>query len=75
VFPSVGFQLTHQSFAVAGIGILATMGKANDGSLVFVESLGRWISSFFAFTLTTSTTCTSKLLSYFELGKKLKSYQ
>jgi len=75
VLPSFSFQLTYQSFAVTGIGILVTMGKANNGSLVFVELLGRWISSFFAFTLTTSTTCTSKLLLFFELGKRLKSYQ
>jgi len=48
---------------VTGIGILVTMGQANDGSLVFFEELGRWISSFFAFTLVTSTTCTLMIAS------------
>lgn len=48
---------------VTGIGILVTMGQATDGSLVFVDKLGRWISSFFAFTLVTSTTCTFMIAS------------
>ncbi|EKM77656.1 hypothetical protein AGABI1DRAFT_115203 [Agaricus bisporus var. burnettii JB137-S8] len=48
---------------VTGIGILVTMGETGDGSLVFFELLGRWISSFFAFTLATSTTCTIMIAS------------
>ncbi|KNZ77363.1 hypothetical protein J132_05791 [Termitomyces sp. J132] len=48
---------------VTGIGILVAMGQATDGSLVFVNRLGRWISSFFAFTLVTSTTCTLMIAS------------
>ncbi|KXN85650.1 hypothetical protein AN958_10987, partial [Leucoagaricus sp. SymC.cos] len=48
---------------VSGIGILVTMGRATEGALVFVEDLGRWISSFFAFTLVTSTTSTFMIAS------------
>jgi len=48
---------------VSGIGILVTMGQANDGSLVFFDTLGNWISSFFSLTLVTSTTCTFMIAS------------
>ncbi|KAF9447819.1 hypothetical protein P691DRAFT_775845 [Macrolepiota fuliginosa MF-IS2] len=48
---------------VSGIGILVTMGMATNGSLVFVNQLGHWISTFFAFTLVTSTTCTLMIAS------------
>ncbi|KAF5353948.1 hypothetical protein D9756_007177 [Leucocoprinus leucothites] len=48
---------------VSGIGILVTMGKATAGSLVFLDELGDWISSFFALTLVTSTTCTLMIAS------------
>jgi len=55
--------MTYLGSLVAGIGILVTMGQANDGSLVFFNKLGRWISSFFSLTLVTSTICTFMIAS------------
>ncbi|KAJ3576013.1 hypothetical protein NP233_g705 [Leucocoprinus birnbaumii] len=48
--------VTYIGSIVTGIGILITMGESTTGSLVFINELGHWISSFFALTLTTSTT-------------------